>query len=251
MRGTALELRTCEADCRKLGIMQPYFFPYIGYFSLIDYCDEFIFFDTPQYISHGWVNRNRILKQGGKPSYITVPIVKAPRETAIKDIQISNQINWRERIFGQLAFYKKRAPYYRQVLGVIHEIIDREYTSLSQLDIECTIRICRELGITTKFATFSAMHLPIDQVTAPDEWALNITKALGYKIYVNPPGGMTFFHREKYAQAEIELQFLKAELVPYVQRIGHFEPGLSIIDVMMYNSLEEIQALLHQYTIMS
>ena len=72
----------------KLGIMQPYFLPYIGYFSLIHYVDEFIFFDTPQYISHGWVNRNRILKQGGGTNYIVVPIAKARRETPIKDIQI-------------------------------------------------------------------------------------------------------------------------------------------------------------------
>lgn len=84
----------------KLGIMQPYFFPYIGYFSLINYCDRFIYFDTPQYIHHGWVNRNRILKQGNDAAYITVPTKKAARDTPINKIIINNALAWKEKIYG-------------------------------------------------------------------------------------------------------------------------------------------------------
>lgn len=87
--------------------MQPYFFPYIGYFSLIKNTDHFVFFDTPQYIRKGWINRNRIIAGGGKDVYITVPVERAPRDTAIKDIKINNNEKWQEKIRGQLSIYKK------------------------------------------------------------------------------------------------------------------------------------------------
>lgn len=234
----------------KLGIMQPYFFPYLGYFSLIKYSDEFIFFDTPQYISHGWVNRNRVLKQDGTPNYIIVPIQKAKQETAIKDILISENANWQDKIYGQLTAYKKRAPRYKDTLDFLHSIIDQDYeNNLSKLNIETTKAVCEYLGVDRKFEIFSGMNLEIEEVNMPDEWALNITKALGGDIYVNPPGGQSFFDKSKYDAANIELQFLKSNLRPYVQRIGRFEPGLSIIDAMMFCSPEEINDILDDYEI--
>ena len=234
----------------KFGIMQPYFFPYLGYFSLIKYSDRFIFFDTPQYISHGWVNRNRVLKQDGTPNYIVVPIQKAPRETAIKDIRISEE-NWQDKIYGQLGVYKKRAPHYAETLDFLHSTLDRDYNgSLAELNIATTVAVCTYLGIDRPFDTFSRMDLGIDAVAAPDEWALEITKTLGGDVYVNPPGGMSFFDNAKYAAAGIDLQFLSAKLPPYVQRIGHFEPGLSIIDAMMYCDKNAIVDMLDEYEIL-
>ncbi len=235
----------------KVGIMQPYFFPYIGYFSLIKYTDEFVFFDTPQYISHGWVNRNRVLGQNKEPVYIIVPIRKAPRETPIMDIKINSEMNWREKIYGQLTVYKKKAPNYNETIELVHSLLDVDYgDDLSLLNIETTKKVCEYLGLERKFQTFSKMDIAIDEVNEPDEWALNITKAMGYDTYVNPPGGMSFFNREKYENAGIRLEFLEAQLQPYVQRIGHFEPGLSIIDVMMFCKKDEITDMLDEYKIL-
>lgn len=233
----------------KLGIMQPYFFPYIGYFSLICQSDKFIFFDTPQYISSGWVNRNRILKSDGTPGYITVPVVKAARETAIKDICISNP-EWKQSFFGQLTAYKRKAPKYKDTLEFLHEILDcKEYVYLSELNIDTLIKTSEHIGIHTEFETYSKMNLDIEQVNAPDEWALNITKALGGDTYINPPGGMSFFDPDKYRNSNIRLQFLKSNLKPYIQRIGRFEPGLSIIDVLMFCDTDEIRNLLEDFEI--
>ena len=181
----------------KLGIMQPYFFPYIGYFSLIKYVDRFVFFDTPQYISHGWVNRNRILKQDGTANYFIVPIKKTSHLTPINKVFVNNDIQWKEKIYGQLSVYKRKAPYYAHVMAVIKNILDKPWENLSALNI-CGIKeICKFLSISTPFDIFSQMDLEIGDVSASDEWALNITKAMGYDVYVNPPGGMSFFDREK------------------------------------------------------
>ena len=227
--------------------MQPYFLPYIGYFSLIDYVDEFIFFDTPQYIYHGWVNRNRILKLNGI-NYITVPIKKSHRETPINEIQISENIKWREKIFGQLTVYKK-APHYKKVLNLLNEVLDENYFYLSQLNITSTIKICEYLCIETPLKIFSEMNLAIAEVNEPDEWALNITKALNFDTYVNLPGGMNFFDADKYKLNNIKLEFIKNKINPYVQRIGYFEPNLSILDVMMFCDVEEIKNMLKDFEI--
>ena len=234
----------------KLGIMQPYFFPYIGYFSLIQYVDKYIFFDTPQYIHHGWVNRNRIQKQGGGVKYIVVPICKNRRGTAIKEIVIDNSKNWREAIYGSLSAYKRKAPYYEATEELVYNILEKAGESLAQLNIYGIMEICRYLDIHTEFDIYSQAGIDVsNQVRMADEWALYITKELGFDTYVNPPNGESFFDRDKYIAHNIELQFLQHRLPPYIQRTGHFEPGLSIIDVMMFCSKEEIQDMLREYEI--
>lgn len=232
------------------GIMQPYFFPYLGYYALIKYSDQFIFFDTPQYISHGWINRNRVLKQDGTWNYIVVPIQKASRETAIKDIVISDTVRWKEKIYGQLSIYRKKAPNYRETMDIVRSVLERDYEgNLCKLNMESIGTICDFLEIKKDFYIFSQMDLEIEKVNAPDEWALNITKALHGDAYVNPPGGMSFFSNEKYKRNNINLKFLKVNLKPYVQRIGHFEAGLSIIDVMMFNAQKEIKDMLNDFVL--
>ncbi|MGV8093841.1 MAG: WbqC family protein [Mangrovibacterium sp.] len=108
--------------------------------------------------------------------------------------------------------------------------------------------VCEYLGIDKKITVFSQMNLKIDPVNAPDEWALNICSALGnINEYWNPPGGKNFFDREKYNKANIKLTFHSINLTEYRQKGAVFEPGLSIIDVMMYNGPEEINRMLDNY----
>lgn len=235
----------------KIGIMQPYFLPYLGYFSLIKNTDYFVIFDTPQYIRRGWVNRNRILDAKGNPCYITIPVVASDRSTAIMDTEINYKEKWIEKIKGQLTVYKRKAPNYKVVLELINDIESKKFKYISELNIYTLEKVCEYLNIPYKYDIFSKMDLKIDRVKAPDEWALNITKALGYDTYINPPGGMSFFDRKKYEAENINLEFLKINLKPYIQRIGKFEEGLSIIDAMMFLKPEEINEMLDDYTILT
>src|ERR1700750_1615028 len=99
----------------KIALMQPYFFPYLGYYQLVKSVDEFVIFDQAQYVRRTWMNRNRILNNHKEFSFLIVPVTKAPRETKIKDIKIDYESNWKERIFDQLRCYKK-APNYQTVI---------------------------------------------------------------------------------------------------------------------------------------
>jgi hypothetical protein len=227
--------------------MQPYFFPYIGYFSLIRASDHFIFFDTPQYERKSWMSRNRILHPEQGSNYINVPTVKAPRETPIREIEINNGERWAARIMAQLEVYKKRAPHYRAVSALLEDFFGNSYDSLYLLNIAGVSLVCDYLDIPLGYDIFGDMELGIKPVAAPDEWSLNITEALGYDRYVNAQGGATFFDRRKFEAAGIELNFLKNHLHPYSQRNNDFEPGLSVIDAMMFCTPEEIVEMMDDY----
>lgn len=233
---------------KKVAIMQPYFFPYLGYFSLIKHVNEFILLDTVQYIRHGWIERNRVLKQNEDWLYIKVPLLKHSQKDAIKNIKIDNSKDWKAKIVSQLEIYKKPAPQYIQVRKLVDEIFEQNFTDIVSLNEASLKAICDYLGISTKINIFSKMNLLIEKPSAPDEWALNICKALGdVSEYINPQGGKEFFDVEKYRRANIEVKFQNLNLGKYDQKRDPFEPGMSIIDVMMFNSPDKINTMLDEF----
>ena len=235
----------------KVGIMQPYFFPYLGYISLIKHTDRFILLDTVQFIRHGWIERNRILNQNEGWLYIKVPLIRSKRESLIKDFEINNSVNWKNKILSQLQIDKKIAPNYFQVIRLLNEVFENDYKDIVHLNKRSLESTCNYLGINREIEIFSEMELEIEPVNEPDEWALNICKALGNATeYWNPPGGKSFFDRSKYENEGIRLNFQHVELLPYNQKRENFEPGLSIIDVMMFNSVEEINNMLDNYELL-
>ncbi|MBP3397652.1 MAG: WbqC family protein [Alphaproteobacteria bacterium] len=237
----------------KIGIMQPYFFPYLGYISLIKHTDEFMLFDPVQFIRHGWIERNRILKPGEGWQYISVPLQKHEQTTKIQDIKVDNSQPWQDKLIAQLAHYKKRAPFYNQTLDVIKSGLTEKTDSITKLNYNTLKSTCQYLDIPFNCSVFSERNLKIEPAKAPDEWALNICKALKYAEYWNPPGGMDFFDAKKYEDAGIKLVFQKPILEFYSQRRGpeNFIPGLSIIDVMMFNDVPTINQMLNNYELIT
>ena len=233
----------------KLGIMQPYFLPYIGYFSMIKHTDKFILFDIVQFIRHGWIERNRILKPNEGWQYIQIPLEKHSQTTLIKDIKINNTADWKSKILNQLQHYKKKAPYYQDTVSILSLIFSKDYKDIVSFNCESLKVICQYLGIDTNISIYSEMNIQLqDEVKAADEWALYICKAMeGVTEYWNPIGGTSFFDREKYAKQDIALKFIDMDIKEYSQRRPAFEPGLSIIDIMMFNSKEEIAQMLDSY----
>jgi hypothetical protein len=227
-----------------LGIMQPYFMPYLGYFSLINVCDEFILFDTPQFMRHSWIERNRILKLDGEPSYIKAAIHKPKQKDSIQSVAINNAVNWKAKIYGQLTHYKNKAPFYRDVIKLLDEIFEQNYTSITKLNYYGLIKICEYLKIQTPIKIWSEMGIEIEPVSAPDEWALNICKAYNAHTYINAIGGEEFFDKGKYRSNDIKLKFLEQTPIPYKQFDNNFVPFLSIVDVLMFCSLEDVRKMM-------
>lgn len=227
----------------KVALMQPYFFPYIGYFQLIHAVDEFIVFDNAQYIRRGWMNRNRILNAHKESIFINVPVQKAPRETKIKDIVINNELDWKGSIFQQINYYRK-APYYAFVLDFLEECLTINTSSLSQFNTILLKKVCNLLEIDTKITILSENLPMISVANAADEWGVEVCKALNATTYINAIGGIEFYNQQKYIENSIDIQFIKPVLKPYKQFNQIFIPGLSIIDVMMFNDTQEIKGML-------
>ncbi|HEY8895653.1 MAG TPA: WbqC family protein [Niastella sp.] len=230
-----------------VAIMQPYFFPYIGYFQLIQAADRFILFNDVQYIRHGWINRNRILKPGGGIQYIVMPLAAHARETLIKDIAVADADNNRQKVLRQIEHYKKPAPFYKDVRALLGDCFTTSESNITQMNAGYLKAVCDYIGISYKIEISSQMNFDYTQVHDAGEWALRMCEQLQATTYINPPGGKGLFDNAKFEQSNIRLQFLQPALKEYDQRRETFEPGLSIIDVMMFNGPAAIKDLLTDY----
>ena len=233
----------------KLAIMQPYFFPYLGYFQLIHSTDKFILFDDVQYIRRGWINRNRILKPEDGVQYITMPIVEHSRDTLIKNIKISNDSEWKFKIIRQLEHYKKKAPFYNQTMQLITACFDNNEKNIALFNASCLRAVCDYIGMDCSIEISSNMNFNYSNVNDAGEWALRICDQLKASEYINPCGGKNLFSEEKFSVNGIKLNFIYPNLPEYNQRRNSFEAGLSIIDMMMNVSPENIFKYLNEFEI--
>jgi hypothetical protein len=224
-----------------VAVMQPYFFPYLGYFDLIAAVDLWITLDTVQYIRRGWMNRNRILHPTGGWQYIHVPVAKHDRATKICDMHVAADEDWRDYLLRQLDHYRRHAPFFDATQAMVRDCLARPSDSLGQLNVTVLERCCSALGLTFQHAYLSELGLPLRTIHRSDDWALGVCEALGATKYINPPGGRAIYDAQRFRQHGIELQFqepleFRYECQPYV-----FESGLSIVDVCMWNSVEQLR----------
>ena len=232
----------------KLGSMQPYFFPYIGYFDLINYTDNWIVFDSAQYTRHGWINRNRIHHPNSGWQYLIVPLKKHGRDIPINKVIIDNTKDWKNKILGQLQHNKKKAPFFKSTMDFVEECFSVEENSISKLNIYSLERICNILDIDFNYSLFSQTNLGLGPIEEPDDWALRMAEALGAAEYANPSGGRSFFKEKKFMEMGIKLTFRQIPPLKYICEGYEFIPDLSIIDVLMWNSPEKIKQYLDDHT---
>jgi hypothetical protein len=224
--------------------MQPYFFPYLGYFELLYRADCWVVFDTAQYLRRGWINRNRILHPVQGWSYITVPVRKQPRDTPIADILIADDRAWRRRIEAQLLHYRKDAPHFEAVLALVRECLAVQEESVSRFDTAILEKTCLFLGIPFCCRLLSEMNVKLSPIDAPGDWGLRLAEALHATEYVNAPGGRDLYDAAKFASHGIGLTILNAATWQYDTPGYRFEPSLSILDVLMWNSAESVREVL-------
>ena len=242
----------------RLGMMQPYFLPYVGYFSLIHATDCWVVFDTAQYRRRAWVNRNRVLSDNKEGwSYIRIPVAHAPRETRICEIRIDDTQAWIDQLIDQLQTYRqRRAPYYSDVIDWLQATVRKAHETnglgdFSQTLINLLQETCRYINLPFPFQIFSQMNLNLPTELPAGEWALEVARSLGAETYVNAPGGRELFSPRQFSEAKIELQILEPCLTTYRQGRSEFIPGLSILDLLMWNSPAETLALVAHYDLES
>jgi hypothetical protein len=182
------------------------------------------------------VNRNRILHPSSGWQYITAPLQKHHRDSPIRDILVQDGRDWRDRLCGQLVHYKKRSQHYDATDSLVRECLDNDEPSLSRLNVSILARVCAYLRIPFRYEFFSEMKLDLGPIDDAGDWALRISEALGATEYVNPPGGEALFDPAEFEAAGVRLTIQRFENMTYSCDGYDFEPALSIIDVLMWNS---------------
>lgn len=224
----------------KTAIMQPYFFPYIGYFQLIKSVDLFIVYDNIKYTKKGWINRNRFLLNG-RDAIFSVPLKKDSDYLDVKDRMISSDFN-KNKFLNQLREAYKQAPYFSQVFPIVEKVIFNNEPNLFKFIHNSLIEICSYLKIDTKILVSS--DIQIDHSLQCQEKVIALCAKTEANVYINASGGIALYTKEDFLSEGIILKFIKPQPFEYKQFGNQFVPWLSIIDVMMFNSIATIEEYL-------
>ncbi len=230
----------------KIGIMQPYFFPYIGYFQLINMVDKYVVFDNAYFSNNKWGFRNRILINGA-PGYFRIKKLNASQFKRFNEIEIDGDNEEKKNNIRTLEFAYRKAPHFSEVMAVLEPFLMGDYDNLSEYNVASNKLVCDYLGIKTPILLCS--ELGCDEDLKKQYRIFDICRVLGGDEYINAIGGTELYDFEDFRENGIELAFLKTDDFTYPQFGGEFVPGLSIIDVMMFNSVPEIQDMLNRYTL--
>jgi len=220
----------------KLGIMQPYFLPYIGYFQLVAAVNTFVLYDNIKYTKKGWINRNRILVNGTDATF-SLPLKKDSDTLDVVQRELAPEFD-RSKLLNQFRGAYARAPYFSQTFPLLERIVRCEERNLFRYLHQAIVQLCAHLGIKTEVRISS--DIAIGHKLKAQEKVLALCRAMGADTYINAIGGTELYCRDTFRAQGVELKFLRSKPFEYTQFGAPFVPWLSIVDVMMFNVPEQI-----------
>ena len=227
--------------------MQPYFLPYIGYFQLVRAVDKFVIYDNIQFVKKGWINRNRILVNG-KDEFMTLPLKKDSDYLDIDKRQLADTFDEdREKLLRRIKESYRKAPHFEKVYPIIAGLFGHNSKNLFSFIFNSVQQVCEYLQINTEFVISS--NVDIDHSLKSEQKVLAIVNKMNAQTYFNAIGGQELYSPAKFNDFHVELKFIQSEPLRYKQFDNEFVPSLSILDVMMFNSKEEIGQMLHSFTL--
>ena len=238
----------------KLAIMQPYAFPYLGYFQLIHAVDEFVLLDNVAFIKQGWINRNCLLKRQSfacnsmataTAQRFTIPVHRASSRRQILDIRICDSRRWRRKLLVAIEQVYRRAPCFDRAWPLVRGLVGAQEPNLAAYNELAIRRVAEYLGIETRIVRASKEYAT--RSLRGESRVRDICRQARATEYLNSEGGRHLYDFARFAKQGIELSFLTYNASPYNQFGGPFVSHLSIIDVMMFNSPGEINSLLRDY----
>ena len=224
-----------------LAIIQPYFLPYIGYFQLIKAVDKFVVYDDVNFIKRGWINRNNILVNG-KAQLFTISLNRASQNRLINEIEIGDDF---QNFLRTIEMAYKKAPYFDEVYELLQHIIvypDRNVANFianSLQEISCYLQLNTEFLMSSSIEKNNSNHGQVK--------IMEICQILDADIYINPKGGQELYDKQYFTDHGIQLYFIDSIFYPYKQFKNEFVGGLSMLDILMFNSKESISEMLDKY----
>ncbi len=226
---------------KKIAIMQPYFFPYIGYFQLIAAVDKFIIYDDVNFINRGWINRNNILVNG-TAQLIQVPLVGASQNKLINEVELIKEMKWKAKLLRTIEQSYKKAPQFLSTFELIQTLFDKEHSHISDFNVNSIQVVSKYLGIDTQIVPSSSHYQ--NKYLSGQNRILDICLKENANHYINPIGGVDLYDRGLFKKSNITLNFIQPKALPYPQKITTFVPFLSVIDILMNCELNYIKTTL-------
>ena len=231
----------------KLAIMQPYFFPYIGYFQLLNEVDTFVIYDDVNFIKNGWINRNRLLISGN-PIFFTIPLKNKSPNKNINEIEINHQDFWKRKMLKSIQLNYSKTPYFKEIYPIIERIIESNEIKLSKLATKSIQAIANYLEINTLMVESSTKYN--NRQFKNQARVIDICKKEKANQYINPPGGVELYDKKIFTAENILLNFIQPNQNKYPQPSNQFHPEQSIIDVLMNNGKEKTKKMLEDYSLL-
>jgi len=225
----------------KLAVMQPYLFPYIGYFQLIYAADIYLIYDDVAYIKKGYINRNSILTSNGTTRF-TIPVLGASQNKLISDLKFSGDV---AKVLKTIEQSYSKAPYFETVFQIVRETLESEERSIASVCQKSYQSIFSYLGIEKKFEKTSALEY--DRSLSGQDRLISLCQKFGADCYLNAPGGRLLYSESDFSVRGVELKYIDSLPVVYQQGKAEFVPNLSIIDVLMHCSSEQVRYMLQRY----
>lgn len=228
----------------KVGIMQPYFFPYLGYWQLINAVDQFVILDDVNFIMRGYINRNSILVNGTAHRF-SIPLRKPSQNKLISETKLAFSEKEQDVFRRTIKMAYARAPFFLDVSCLLERVLAFDGDDLTAF-IKRSITLTEEyLGISTPVLLSSTMEK--DNTLRAQARIIEINRRLGSSVYINPIGGQALYDGDTFHRAGIELKFLRMRQIEYRQFENKFVPNLSMLDVLMFNSKDACKELLEKY----
>ena len=234
----------------RISIMQPYFFPYLGYFQLIAASDIFVSLDDVNFIKKGWINRNRLVFNN-KAALFTVPLENVSQNRLICDTRIAATAFaiWKDNFLKSVAAFYKKFPFFTEGMSILEAVLAQPAAAISDMAIASLRACCDALHITTPIMISSTIPQAVD--CKKERKLIAICKSLQADTYLNPIGGVSLYSQDMFTQDGIRLRFLKPALPPYTCSKREFIPALSILDVIFACGCERTsREFLHIATIL-
>jgi hypothetical protein len=231
----------------RIGIMQPYFFPYLGHFAVIANVDRWVVFDVSQYTPKTWINRNRVLHPSHAWMYVTVPVQGSSQRKLIREMMLNAPDEALSSIKGKLAHYKKKAPFYEDVIHLVERTFSERFDdSLVALNVSSLRIVSEYLTINFDYDLCSKMGLDLSRVEHPGQWALRIAAQVGATEYINPVSGAHLFRPEEFEASGVQLGFVEMPAMHYDPKPYQFIPSLSVLDVLMWNHPRDVRRFVQE-----
>lgn len=250
----------------KLAVMQPYFFPYLGYFQGIHSVDKYLLYDQLAYLKEGWVHRNRFLVVNDQPAYFTANVKKKSSFARICDIELVENPVWRKKILHSIFLNYKSRLYFDEIYPLVESVVNADVSRIAELSVLSVKTVCEYLEISTDVCSDTSKYLQLEEKLADEAnllvnfprlrlkhferkvvRALEICRIEGANIFINAIGGQSLYSKDEFRANNVDLFFVQTRPYAYSQPASAFYPHLSIIDVLMNCGKAGTQQLLQQY----